>query len=115
MIACAIDGAPALAERLKEFLAFLKKPVPNILTMRCVIHRQNFVAKNLSDRLNKSFKIVISCVNKINSNSLNSKIFKLLRKTNDEDFDRLLLHTEVRWLSKGNYLKRFYELFDSVI
>ncbi|XP_065671988.1 protein FAM200C-like [Hydra vulgaris] len=27
---------------------------------------------------------------------------------------RLLLHTEVRWLSKGNCLKRFMELFDTL-
>lgn len=33
----------------------------------------------------------------------------------DEDFNRLIFHTEVRWLSKGNCLTRFYNLFDSVI
>ena len=34
---------------------------------------------------------------------------------NDEEFERLLLHTDVRWLSKGNCLKRFYSLFDTVV
>ena len=115
LIGCATDGGPALTGRHKGFFVFLKKAIPNILTMHCVIHRQHLVAKNLSDRLNKSLKIVITCVNKIKFNSLNSRIFKLLCKTNDEDFDRLLLHTEVRWLSKGNCLKRFYELYDSII
>ena len=39
------------------------------------------------------------------------------RSTNliNEDFNRLLLHTEVRWLFKENCLKQFYELYDSVI
>ena len=83
--------------------------------MYCVIHQQHLVAKNLSDRLNKSLKIVIICVNKIKSNLLNPRIFELLCKTNDEDFDRLLFHIEVRWLSKGNFLKQFYKLYDSVI
>ena len=27
----------------------------------------------------------------------------------------LLLHTEVRWLSKGNCLRRFYSLFDTIV
>ena len=34
---------------------------------------------------------------------------------NNEEFGRLLLHTEVRWLSKGSCFKRFYSLFDTVV
>lgn len=34
---------------------------------------------------------------------------------NEEDFERLLLHTSVRWLSKGACMTRFYSLYDSVI
>ncbi len=41
-------------------------------------------------------------------------MFQQLCIKNDEHFKRLLLHTEVRWLSKGNCLKRFYALFDTV-
>ena len=87
-IACATDRTPALTGCHKGFLAFLKKTFPNILTMHCVIHRQHLVAKNLNDRFNKSLKIAITCVNKMKSYSFNSRMFKLLRKTNDEDFDR---------------------------
>jgi hypothetical protein len=52
---------------------------------------------------------------KVRSNALNDRLFRELCDENDEDFNRLLLHTEVRWLSKGTCLKRFYDLFDSVI
>ena len=31
------------------------------------------------------------------------------------EFERLLLHTEVRWLSKGKCLCRFYSLFDTIV
>ena len=40
--------------------------------------------------------------------------FRQLCNENEEEFDRLLLHTEVRWLSKGNCLRRFAELWGSI-
>ena len=42
-------------------------------------------------------------------------MFQQLCHNNDEIYKRLLLHTEVRWLSKGNCLKLFHELFDSIV
>ncbi|GBP07093.1 TBC1 domain family member 19 [Eumeta japonica] len=47
-------------------------------------------------------------VNEIRSNPLNTRLFAQLCNENDEDFQRLLLHTEVRWVSKGACLSRFY-------
>ncbi|GFV84572.1 SCAN domain-containing protein 3 [Trichonephila clavipes] len=41
-------------------------------------------------------------------------LFKLFCEEQNEDHVILLLHTEVRWLSKGNCLKRFMELFDTL-
>lgn len=46
---------------------------------------------------------------------MNTRLFAQLCDENDEDFQRLLLHTQVRWLSKGAYLSRFYLLYDSVL
>ena len=73
------------------------------------------IAKHLTANLHQSLQIVITATNKIKKNSLNDRIFQQLCETNDEDYKRLLLHTEVRWLSKGNCLKRFHQLFDSIV
>ncbi|KAF2345064.1 JmjC domain [Trinorchestia longiramus] len=109
IIACATDGAPALTGKYKGFLSYLKKAVPGVFTIHCVVHRQHLVAKNLSsDDLFKSFDAVIKAVNKIKCQPLNSQILKQLCHETGEEFDRLLLHTEVRWLSTGNCLKRFF-------
>ena len=86
-----------------------------MLTVHGVIHRQHLLEKNLSGQLHKSMNTVITAVNKIKAHSLNSRLFRQLCIENEEDFERLLLHTEVRWLSKGNCLKRFYSLFDIVV
>ncbi|KFD67345.1 hypothetical protein M514_20381 [Trichuris suis] len=84
--------------RYRGFVAYLKEVVPDVLAVHCVLHREHLVAKRLSARLNSSLRL-----------------FRQLCDENDEEFNRLLLHTEVRWLSKGTCLTRFYELFGSVI
>jgi hypothetical protein len=96
-------------------ISYLKKAVPNVVAVHCVIHSQHLVAKINSDRLHCSLQYVITAVNKIRSSALNDRLFRKLYDENDENFNRLLLHTEVRWLSKGTCVKRFYDLFDSVI
>lgn len=115
ILSVATDGAPAMVGRYRGFISYLKNAVPNLIAVHCVIHRQHLVARNLSDRLHCSLQYIITAVNKIRSNALNGRLFRKLCDENDESFSCLLLHTEVRWLSKGACLKRFYELFDSVI
>ena len=114
IIACATDGAPSMVGHFRGFTSYLKQAVPGVLTVHCVIHRQHLVVKNLSDLLHKTMSTVITAVNKIKTHPLNS-IFRQLCDDNGEDFERLLLHTEVRWLSKGNCLRRFYSLFDTIV
>lgn len=115
ILSAATDGAPAMTGRHKGFIAHLRKAVPNVLAVHCIIHRQHLVAKKLNERLHASLNNVIKAINIIRSNSLNDRLFHKLCNENDEDYNRLLLHTEVRWLSKGVCLNRFFNLFDSVL
>ena len=69
----------------------------------------------MSDRLNDSLNFVIKAANKIKRHALQSRLFKKLCNDNDEVFDNFLLHTEVRWLPKGNCLERFLAVYNSVI
>ncbi|GBP36287.1 SCAN domain-containing protein 3 [Eumeta japonica] len=113
-ISAATDGVPAMTGCHKGFISYLKNKIPDVLAVHCVIHRQHLVARNLSDRY-QSLQHVIRAVNKIRNNSLNDRLFNQLCVNNDEDFNRLIFHTEVLWLSKGNCLTRFYNLLNSVI
>ncbi|CAG9794172.1 unnamed protein product [Diatraea saccharalis] len=85
----------------KGFVTHLKNQIPDFLPVHCVIHRQHLVARNLSEHLFQSLQYVIKAVNKIRNSSLNDSLFHQLCVTNDEVFNRLLFHTEVRWLSRG--------------
>ena len=116
ILSVATDGASAMVGRHKGFLAYLKKAVSNIFAVHCVIHRQHLVSKNLSEWYS-SLQYVIKAINKIRSNSdcSNGRLFSQLCIENDEEFKCLLLHTEVRWLSKGPCLDQFYKLFNLVV
>lgn len=115
IVACATDGAPAMVGRYRGFVAFLKAEVPNVLCIHCVVHRQHLVAKNLGESLHSSLNIVVRAINKIKSNAKNDRMFRLLCQDNNEEYIRLLLHTEVRWLSKGACLNRFVALYSTII
>ncbi|KFD56047.1 hypothetical protein M514_03171 [Trichuris suis] len=115
VIAVATDGASAMPGCQRGFISYLKSVVPNVLSIHCVLHRQHLVARRLSPRLHESLRYVINAINKVKSNALNDGLFRRLCDENNEDFNRLLLHTEVRWLSKGACLSRFFDLYESVV
>lgn len=79
------------------------------------MHRQHLVAKRLNEKLHEVLKLCIKTINIIKSQALNDRLFAQLCDSNDECYNNLLLHTEVRWLSKGNCLQRLVDIFDSLI
>ncbi|CAH1998467.1 unnamed protein product [Acanthoscelides obtectus] len=78
IISVATDGAPAMVGRYRGFISCLKQNVSGVLAIHCVIQRQHLVAKNLSVRLHESLHLVIDAVNRIRSNSLNTRLFAQL-------------------------------------
>ena len=74
--------------------------------------QKEFIVQQLSPVLNEILDSVIKCINTIKANAKCEHLFKHFCEDQNADHVRLLLHTEVRWLSKGNCLKRFMELFD---
>ena len=115
ILQCATDGAATMVGKHRGFIALMKKKPSGLISTQCVIRRQHLVAGNLSAELHNSLHIVIKCINKIKTHFLNDRLFRALCHDNEEDFERLLLHTTVRWLSKGACMTRFYSLYDSVI
>ncbi|KAI6653910.1 hypothetical protein LOD99_3086 [Oopsacas minuta] len=54
-------------------------------------------------------------VTETKASALKEGIFRRICHHNETEFERLLLHAEVRWLSKGKCLSRFYSLFDTIL
>lgn len=66
----------------------------------------------MSNRLNDSLNLMVKAVNKIKKHALQSRLPKQMYNDNDEVFDNLILHTQARWLLKGN---QFLAVFSLVI
>ena len=68
------------------------------------------MVKTIPDELSHVFDEVIKTVNFIKANAVNSRLFAELCKESGSVFKNLLLHTCVRWLSKGKVRKRVFVL-----
>ena len=88
----------------------VKNVSPQAVGVHCMIHCQVLASKTLPKDLKTVMQSVVKVVNFIKSNALNSRLFAKLCQEMDSKHEVLLLHTEVRWLSKGKVLQRFFEL-----
>lgn len=55
-------------------------------------------------------KVVVTCTNFIKKYGLNHRQFKELCEDLESEYGDLIFYTEVRWLSRGKMLRRFYEM-----
>ena len=60
LISVAADGAPNMMGSYKGVLKLLKDNQPEMMTVHCIIHRENLAATTLSPELGESLKKVIS-------------------------------------------------------
>ncbi|XP_077150810.1 SCAN domain-containing protein 3-like [Ranitomeya variabilis] len=106
------DGAAAMTGRLSGLTTRVKEFASECESTHCVIHREMLASRKMSPELNSVLQDVIKVINHIKTHALNSRLFEQLCEEMDADHKRLLLHTEVRWLSKGRALARVFELRD---
>ncbi|XP_072398164.1 zinc finger BED domain-containing protein 5-like [Diabrotica undecimpunctata] len=61
--------------------------------------------------VNKVLQQVVTMINFIKAHALNSPLFKIMcRREFGSEYENLLLHKEVRWLSRGKILQRVFDL-----
>ena len=116
LISVTTDGAPAMIGRKVGLIGLLKadNDFPDIQSYHCIIHQQSLSSKLKDDKLQNVMDVVVKSVNFIRANPLNHRQFKTLLEEYDNNFGDFILHTDVRWLSKGKVLSRFWNLIDEV-
>lgn len=110
VIGVCTDGAPAMLGCRSGFQTLVKQKSPHVIGTHCTIHRQALMVKTMPAELKNVLNEVITAVNFIKYNALNSRLFSELCKESDSEFETLLFHSNVRWLSKGKVLKRVFIL-----
>ena len=103
-----------LTGRHKGLIAFIRKENPDVQWTHCVIHREALASKKMSPELNSVLEDAVRVINFIKARPLNSRLFRRLCDNMGAEHTELLLHTEVRWLSRGKVLNRLFELRNEV-
>lgn len=109
------DGAPSMVGRIKGFVTLAKTRNSNIIFTHCFLHRESLVSKTLPATLKSVLDQVVHMVNYIKSRPLKTRLFKKLCISMEAQYESLLLHTEVRWLSRGKVLCRILELKNELL
>ena len=95
---------------LSGFTALVKEITSECESAHCVIHREMLASQKMSPELNNILQDVVKIISHIKVHALNSCLFSQLCEEMDAEHTGLLLHTEVRWLSKGRWLARVFQL-----
>ena len=100
---------------IKGFASLAQKESPNLVRTHCFLHREVLVSKVSQENLKQVLHKVVEIVNYIKSRPIKSRLFEELCKSMDSQHVRLLMQTDVRWLSKGKVLSRVHELLKKLI
>lgn len=82
-----------------------REEIPNFISFHCIIHQEALVSKLRNNEFKEVMQRVVNVVNYIVSRSLKHRQFRQLIEDYDTEYNDLVTHSEVRWLSCGKVLE----------
>ncbi|CAG9830805.1 unnamed protein product [Diabrotica balteata] len=113
-IATCTHGAKAMTGRKSGLVVKLQEIMPNAKSRHCFLHREALASKALPPEMDCVMKTITKVVNSIKEKALQTRIFRKICEDMGALFENLY-HTEVRWLSRGNVLKRVFHLIAELL
>ncbi|KAK0143094.1 General transcription factor II-I repeat domain-containing protein 2B [Merluccius polli] len=80
----------------------------NAVKLHCIIHQQVLCAKCV--KFEHVMQPVVKTINFIRSKALHHRQFQRFLLDIDAEYGDVIYHTDVRWLSRGSALQRFFSL-----
>ena len=113
-ISICTDGTKAMSGSLFGLRSLIQEHAPLAKWMHCMIHREAFVARELSPELGATVEIVTKVINFIKTWPSKSRVFEKLCAEINAENRSLLFYCSSRWLSLGKSFERVYELLDKL-
>ena len=98
------DGAKAMTGKSPGAATRIKNVVKGCISNHCILHRYALLTKRISASLKVVIDKTVQIINFTKTRPLQSRVFKALCEDMVSHQTTLLLHTGVRWLSRGNVL-----------
>ncbi|XP_072768354.1 general transcription factor II-I repeat domain-containing protein 2A-like [Nerophis lumbriciformis] len=110
VVSIATDGAPAMLGREKGLVPRLREHHPGLISYHCIIH-QSVLCASLGEVYSEIMTTMMKLINFLRASSaLQHRLLRTFLTEVDAAFDDLLVHNNVRWLSKGRVLERFWAI-----
>ena len=104
------DGAPSMIGCNMGLVSFTKEQNENVIVTRCFLHIEAAMSMTLGGDLREVLDQVVHMVNFVKTRPVKSRLFEQIYTNMESQHRRLLLHTYVRWLSRGKVHIRVHEL-----
>lgn len=113
LVSVTTDGGRNMSGQNKGLVGRIRTKLEEIgcdipLFFHCIIHQEALCCRVLAWK--EIMDIVISTVNCIRKNGLTHRQFQQFLSEMEADHGDVLYYSEVRWLSRGAVLKRFFDL-----
>nr|XP_023013301.1 zinc finger BED domain-containing protein 5-like [Leptinotarsa decemlineata] len=116
LISVCTDGCPSMVGATNGLIALMKEEwnLPDLLPIHCLLHQETLSCKISNNKLKDVMNTIVSIIHFIRARELNHRKFKDLEEL-QANYGDVILHTAIRWLSKGKVLERFFHLKHEII